>query len=159
MKNVNPGVEAIRRFQVLFNDLAGLADSLEGVSSLQGMADAARQQLDKTSAELKAAQTELEGVTAMVADAKADAAAIVHAAQKVASDVTARAEKAAKDARAIADGLEPAVAERSRIDGEIAAMKAALEALKAERRSVSADLASKQSALDAVNAAIAALRS
>lgn len=64
--SIQSGIEAVRRFQVLFNDLAELATSLEGVQSLESLAKSFEGRAGEAKAQLEAAQAKLSEIDAHV---------------------------------------------------------------------------------------------
>ena len=96
MADISHGIEAIRRFQVLFNDLAGLADALEGVSNLQRLADAEASRAHDAAQAVVKAKAELAEVEAhmsqVIADAEAASEARIAEAMAKATEIIAEAQ-------------------------------------------------------------------
>lgn len=172
--SASQGIETIRRLAVALSGLNELADDLEGVASLEGMAEAAKAAGAKANEELAEAKAKLAAALDGVTRASDEGKAIIIAAQSKAADIEDQANHNAQDilAKAKADGeqaaadlkaeaaksLVLATAERDGLVRQSADLKAEAAELSAKRDEVAAELADKQAALDKVNAAIAALR-
>lgn len=118
--SIQSGIEAIRRFQVLFNDLAGLADALQEVASLEGMADAHKSAAATAQADAEKAKAEKAKAEESILTARAQA-------QSILDEATAKAQEQAKAAEAKASETAAqmlAAADKKRLSSEAKAKDA-----------------------------------
>lgn len=149
--SVQSGIEAIRRFQVMFKDLAELADALAEVSSLESLAEAH-----------KSAAATAQGETEKAKAAKAKAEDAIKVAEMTAQAMLKAAGEAVEEAKRTAQGLrDEAERDAEKIleaaHDRVEAMELDKLAKDKELADLSAKIKEAQSSLDAVNAERAAL--